>query len=72
MDKLLLRVTEAADLASLGRSKGYSLVREGVWPAIRIGKSVRISRSWLERWVEDQTAAALAEADEYQRGPAGA
>jgi len=67
MDRLLLRVTEAAELCGLGRSKAFMLAKDGTWPAIKIGKSVRISRAWLEAWVEQQTADATAELD-YPRG----
>lgn len=40
--KLLLTVTEAASLLSLGRSKTYELVRAGVIPSVRITGSRRI------------------------------
>jgi len=40
--KLLLTVTEAACLLSLGRSKTYELVRAGVIPSVRITGSRRI------------------------------
>lgn len=59
--KLLLRVTEAAELVGLGRSKAYELTRTGVWPTVRIGKSVRVPYRWLIAWVESQTTEAEAE-----------
>jgi excisionase family DNA binding protein len=40
--KLLLTVSEAAALLSLGRSKTYELVRAGVIPSVRITGSRRI------------------------------
>jgi len=45
--KLLLTVTEAASLLSLGRSKAYELVRAGVIPSVRITGSRRIKVSDL-------------------------
>ena len=45
--KLLLTVTEAASLLSLGRSKTYELVRVGVIPSVRITGSRRIKVSDL-------------------------
>lgn len=45
--KLLLTVTEAASLLSLGRSKTYELVRAGVIPSVRITGSRRIKVSDL-------------------------
>jgi excisionase family DNA binding protein len=55
--KLLLTVTEAASLLSLGRSKTYELVRAGVIPSVRITGSRRIKVSDLLGYV-----AALGEA----------
>ena len=55
--KLLLTVTEAASLLSLGRSKTYELVRAGVIPSVRITGSRRIKVSDLRAYV-----AALGEA----------
>ena len=55
--KLLLTVTEAASLLSLGRSKTYELVRAGVIPSVRITGSRRIKVSDLLLYV-----AALGEA----------
>jgi excisionase family DNA binding protein len=55
--KLLLTVTEAASLLSLGRSKTYELVRAGVIPSVRITGSRRIKVSDLLVYV-----AALGEA----------
>lgn len=55
--KLLLTVTEAASLLSLGRSKTYELVRAGVIPSVRVTGSRRIKVSDLLGYV-----AALGEA----------
>tara|TARA_Y100000310_G_scaffold258744_1_gene267242 strand:+ start:585 stop:770 length:186 start_codon:yes stop_codon:yes gene_type:complete len=54
MDKLLLSVREAASLCSIGRSKAYFLIAAGVWPSVRIGKSVRVPYNSLKEWVERQ------------------
>ena len=45
--KLLLTVSEAASLLSLGLSKTYELVRAGVIPSVRITGSRRIKASDL-------------------------
>lgn len=63
-NRLLLKVTEAAELVGLGRSKAYELTRTGVWPTVRIGKSVRIPYRWLIKWVDEQTAEATANLEE--------
>lgn len=49
--KLLLTVTEAASLLSLGRCKTYELVRAGVIPSVRITGSRRIKVSDLRAFV---------------------
>jgi excisionase family DNA binding protein len=56
--KLLLTVTEAASLLSLGRSKTYELVRAGVIPSVRITGSRRIKASELRVYVAGLNEAA--------------
>ena len=53
-EKLLLTVTEAAQLTSVSRGTGYELAASGVWPTVRIGRSVRVPRAALEEWVRRQ------------------
>lgn len=53
---LAVRVTEAARLLDIGRSKCYDLIRTGVLPAIRVGKTVRVPLAPLYAWVEKQSA----------------
>lgn len=50
---LLLRIPEAAERLSLGRSTVYELIQAGEIPVIRVGRSVRISAEKLEQWVEN-------------------
>lgn len=61
MEKLLLRVTEAAELASVGRTTAYHLIASGAWPVVRIGSAVRVPLAGLRAWVEAQTKAAQVE-----------
>lgn len=53
MEKLLLRVEEAAELASISRTKAYELIARGEWSVVRIGRATRVPlvdlRSWIER-----------------------
>ena len=53
---LLLRAEEAARLVSLGRSTIFKLLASGELPAVRVGRSVRVRRVDLERWVEENGA----------------
>ena len=55
LEPLLLKATEAGKLLGLGRSKVFAMVAAGELPVIRIGRSVRIPRQALERWIRDQT-----------------
>ncbi len=55
LEPLLLKAPEVAKLLGLGRSKVFAMVAAGELPVIRIGRSVRIPRQALERWIRDQT-----------------
>ena len=49
-----LKVPEVAAVLRIARSRAYELVGEGEIPSVRIGRSVRVSRKELERWLEGQ------------------
>lgn len=53
-EPLLLRIDEAARRLSIGRSKTYELLRAGVIPSVRIGRSRRVPAHALEVWIEQQ------------------
>ncbi len=38
----------------IGSTKAYELVATGEIPSVRIGRSIRVSRQELERWLEAQ------------------
>jgi excisionase family DNA binding protein len=48
--------------ARLGKTDAriYQMIAEGRLPAVRWGRAVKIPRRAFEKWIEDQTAAALA------------
>ncbi len=50
---LLLRVEEAAKLLGVGRTTVFALVSAQKLPVVRIGRSVRIPREALERWIRE-------------------
>ena len=52
---LLLRASEVASLLGLGRSTVFALLADGELPIVRIGRSVRVPRAALERWIDEQT-----------------
>jgi excisionase family DNA binding protein len=51
---LLLRVSEAAPLLGISERHLYDLLRAGVIPAVRLGRSVRVSKVALERFIASQ------------------
>lgn len=56
-EKLLLTVSEAAQMCGYSRSFLYEAVNRGEIPTIRLGRTCRIPAAWLRRWIEEQTAA---------------
>ncbi len=54
----LLRVSEAAKIAGVCKSRAYEYAADGTWPTVRLGRSVRIPRRGLERWLNDLEAEA--------------
>jgi excisionase family DNA binding protein len=50
-DPLLLTPEEAAKLLSVGRTTVYALIKAGDLHPVHIGRSCRISRAELERYV---------------------
>lgn len=52
--RLLLRVEEVAEALAVGRSAVYELIRTGQIPAVKIGRSTRVSLESLQRWIRSQ------------------
>lgn len=48
-----LKVPEVAKTLRIARSRAYELVADGEIPAVRIGRSVRINRKELNRWLQE-------------------
>jgi len=66
---LLLRTGEVGKLLGLGRSKVFAMPAAGQLPAIRIGRSVRVPRLALDRWIEERTRQAASGEVEAERLP---
>jgi excisionase family DNA binding protein len=49
-----LKVPEVARVIRVARSRAYELVESGEIPSIRIGRSVRVNRRELDKWLEGQ------------------
>ena len=54
MEKLLLRIPEAADTASISRAKAYDLIKRGEWPVIKVGSELRVVLADLREWIKNQ------------------
>jgi excisionase family DNA binding protein len=52
MDSLLVTVPEAARALGLGESKTKELIRTGLLPSVKLGKSRRITTLALREFVE--------------------
>ena len=54
MEKLTYSAQETAELLGISTSKVYQLVKTAGFPAVVMGKRIRISKKGLERWVDEQ------------------
>jgi excisionase family DNA binding protein len=55
MEPLLLKAADVAKLLGLGQSKVFAMLAAGELPVVRMGRSVRVPRAALERWVVEHT-----------------
>jgi len=51
-----LRPDEVRAILRIGRSKLYEMIAQGELPVVRIGRTIRIPRAELERWVAEHTS----------------
>lgn len=51
-EPLLVSVKKAAEMLSISRSQCYELVRAGTIPAVRLGRSIRVSYTGLLEFVK--------------------
>ena len=49
---LLLTVPQAAELLQLGQDAVYTLCHRSDFPAVRIGRNIRINRACLQGWLD--------------------
>ena len=52
MDNRLLKVEEAAQILSLGRSKTYELIRSGALRKVYVGRAVRVRLADLDEFIQ--------------------
>ncbi len=53
-EPLLLRTHEAAKLLQISERKLYYLLKDGTIPVVRFGRSVRVSKSAILRYIQQQ------------------
>jgi excisionase family DNA binding protein len=56
---MLLTVSQAAELLQLGRDTMYQLTHVDGFPAIRLGRAVRINRAALQAWLDQNNGGIL-------------
>lgn len=56
-ERLLLNVEEAAKMCGYSRSFLYEAINRGEIPVIRLGRTARIPKAWLEKWIAEKIAA---------------
>lgn len=47
----LLRVAEVASILATSTPRVYALIRDGLLPAVRLGRQVRVAPDVLEEWI---------------------
>jgi excisionase family DNA binding protein len=57
VEKLLLKPSEVGQALGIGRSLVYGLIAQGVIPSVRLGRSIRVPKASLEKWIVDHEKA---------------
>jgi excisionase family DNA binding protein len=60
VEPLLLRISEAAEMLGISRSKAYEMIKAGELPHVRIRHTLRVPLGSLRRWIEAKEEAAQA------------
>ena len=55
MERQLITVSETAKILGIGRTKAYELVRTNALPVVRLGKSIRVPKAALLRYIDANT-----------------
>jgi excisionase family DNA binding protein len=62
-DALLLRTEDVVRVLRIGRTKVVAMIGSGELPVVRIGRSVRVPRAALERWIASRTCEAWSDGE---------
>ena len=55
-EPVLITVEEAARLLRIGRGTAYAMAARGELPVVKMGRSVRVRRDRLDRWLDERSA----------------
>jgi excisionase family DNA binding protein len=47
----LLTIEDVSDLLRVPRARVYGLIRSGLLPGVRVGRTVRVAEAALEGWI---------------------
>jgi excisionase family DNA binding protein len=67
MERIMLRVNEAAEALGFARTTIYKLIRENELPACRVGGSIRLSVESLREWARTKGLAFNSGAPAHRR-----
>ena len=71
LDKLLLRVGEAAEMLAISRSKAYEMIAAGELPYMKLRGSIRIVQKDLELMIEREKTGLVLTNDPAQHDEEG-
>lgn len=54
-DSVIMTVKDVAEYLRMSEAKVYKLTKEGVLPAVRIGKTWRFRKDLLDAWLEESS-----------------
>lgn len=57
-ERLVYKVTEAAELLNCSRAKAYEMVQSGELESIKVGKDQRVTAAGLQAYIKKQLKAA--------------
>lgn len=51
MENNLITIMDMADILKISRSKAYSLAKEKDFPAVKVGRLIRVNKEKLFKWL---------------------
>ena len=57
MERMLLKLSEVAQMLGLGRSLVYELIAQGQIPSVRLGRCIRVPSESLQQWIKEKETA---------------